>query len=141
MITDVTKFAAMISGSLKQVDNNMLSRGSNGSANQIDINKFIAPEISSPRLATEPLPIVGDPYIGPQTIPSAPVTISQHVPTPTIATASEKHMCDIVHHLDRIATELSKINKKMTSIQKYLNNQTNEQSTVRTTCEPTQENT
>lgn len=125
MIDEVTKLAAFVSSSLTKVDKNMLSTGSAGPANQINVHKFVGPSPQpvqpAPAAAPAPQPLPAPAIIGAGRIePSTSVVSVQSVGT------SPEHVESIVKSLDRIATEISKINKKMTSIQKYLSQKNNE---------------
>lgn len=131
MFDDITKFAALVSTKLNQVDKNMLSQGSAGSANKINVRNFIQPaQQSGPPPApanagglpppavqqAEPLNLIPMPQ--PATPPPAPPPVVAPPVAPTIASEDIKM---VVKQLTNIATELAKINKKLTSVQKFCN--------------------
>lgn len=112
-IDEITQLAAMVSSNLNKVDKSMLTTTSSGPANRIDVKKFVnTPSVakrdhSPPTEASPNYPTV---------IPSSPPAQSTLVPP--------NYINDIIKYMADIASSLSKINKKMTSMQKYFNNKT-----------------
>lgn len=136
MFDDIAKFAALVSTSLNKVDRNTLSSTSSGPANKINVRDFIKP-------VAQPLP-VPPPVAGVVPVIPPPAAIPQPSPAPVVDTAtsvtpkitenvsilSNNSIEKVVEHLASIAEELSKINRKLTSVQKYCNeNLSNKQDT------------
>lgn len=122
-IDEITHLAAMVSSNLNKVDKSMLTPTSSGPANRIDVKKFVnTPSVvkrNSP--PTEAL----SPQISPSTSasPNHPTAIPSPPPAqPTLVPPN--YIDDIIKYMADIASSLSKINKKMTSMQKYFNNKT-----------------
>lgn len=117
MITDLTKLAAMVSGSLKKVDNNMLNQGSSGPANKLQVEAFVSAQPS-----TSPASQVEVGRVVP--LPQPPIqtdVLARNLQPPQAISTTSLDTSRIEEHLESIAKELSKINKKLVSVQKYYN--------------------
>jgi len=119
---DITKFAALVGTSLSKVDRQMLGQSTSGPANKLDIRKFIAP-VTPPGTGAPP------PNIQPQVVGHTNFTpASNLMPLPSQypqesvhPLSSEAITSELIKYMAEIADSLNKINKKLTSLQKYYN--------------------